>query len=225
MRIHIKTTAFGLVLIAIGIGGVGIVSERSSWHEGTATVQRVTKQCEMTATERHVVTKTTYTATIDCDDVEVFELVNADKTWRVAPVYTGEIRVARDGTTTEAEMKLTASKDHEPTRGDTFAVLQDPNNPEKVAMVGDLSNNPFFAGGFGVAGDFLCWLGFGLPGLPRRKAEEPVEAQAAPEPAVAYAYAPSPQPANQPAVTDYSRARISQQAISSPRKSFGKRGA
>ena len=180
----------------------------------------------MKATERGFMTKTTYTATIDCDLVEAYEAYHNDKSWSVTHVFTGSLKVtSATGKATTVSLKLPRVQGRDPARGDVVALVQDPKNPANVELASTAASFPIMTAGFGVVGLLLVWLGIGAPRPRRREVEEMPQMDRVP------AYEPQQpayqqaQPSYQPAVTDYSRARTTQVVVSSPRRTFGKRGA
>jgi hypothetical protein len=232
VAIRLKTLAAGVVLAAIALVNSGKVADQSGWAEAQGKVQSVTEQCDMKATERGVMTKTTYTATIDCDLVEAYEAYHNDKSWSVTHVFTGSLKVtSATAKATTVSLKLPRVEGRDPARGDVVALVQDPKDPANVELASSAASFPIITAGFGIVGVLLVWLGIGAPRPRRREVEDMPQMDRGAEYATRAAPAYEPQqPAYQqaqpqPAVTDYSRARTSQQVVSSPRRVFGKRGA
>lgn len=231
VAIRMKSLVVGVILTAMGVFSVGKISDQSHWVPATGTVLSVTEQCEMTASERGVFTKTKYSATIDCDLVEAFEASNSGKNWHVAHIFTGSVRVTSEAAkSVKVEMPLSRVDQRDPKRGDTLDLRQDPTRPEKVDTASAVGSFPIVASIMGGAGLLMSWIGLGSPMVRRRATIDPGDDRGPNDPPIAattYAYgAPVPaaspaQPAYQSAITDYSRAR----AAAAPRKAFGRRDA
>lgn len=223
MGIHVKTLAFGLVFGAVAVMAATTMADQSTWTKVEGKVLGVTKLCRMEATERGVMTKTTFSAEIDCEGVPYFEALHSDKSWRSTEIYKGSVRVTGGGPTATMELPLTASKGREPARGDILSLIRDPDDPQKV-VAPTPEGMPIVSLVLGLMGALFTWMGLGAP-FPRRSAPR-IEIPEPLQPQPAYAYATQPaQPAYQPAVTDYSRARTAQSVLSGARKPFGRRGA
>lgn len=127
------TVGAGSLLFGVLIGGSGF--NRGSWVEVPATVVDVATECHMEAIERGLVSKTTYTKTIACEDVELFKAIHADKTWSTSEYVVTKLDVG-GSKPAEATLSVRRSDQPLPQPGQKLHVLQNPSNPERVVEPG-----------------------------------------------------------------------------------------
>lgn len=213
MAIRVTTLSFGIVFGIIAIGGIFVTVDQSDWLPAEGRVLSTVETCTMKATERGVLSKTTFTQEISCSDVLAFEAMHADKSWTVTHNYQGEVLVSRAGVDTTVEMKLPGKA--KPVVGDTLRLMQDPADPTQVTTASNAYWGPIAFSVVGALALLFTWLGLGAP-LPSRRVRD--EADFGLEMRPAPAYTP---PAPAPVVADVSRVRRDL----APRKTFGRRGA
>jgi hypothetical protein len=127
------TFGAGAMLFGALIGGSGF--NRGSWVQVPATVVDVATECHMEATERGVVSKTTYTKTIACEDVELFKAIHADKTWSTSEYVVTKLDVG-GSKPAEATLSVRRSDKPLPKPSQQMQVLQNPSSPERVVELG-----------------------------------------------------------------------------------------
>lgn len=127
------TFGAGAMLFGVVIGVSGF--NRGSWVQVPATVAEVTTECHMEATERGVLSKTTYTKTIACEDVELFKAIHADKTWSKTEYVVTKLDVAGPQPA-QATLEVRRSDKPLPKSGQQVEVLQNPSKPERVVELG-----------------------------------------------------------------------------------------
>ena len=165
---RVKLYAFGVVAIVIGVALVLDFGSKQSWIQTEAKVLSVDIECEMEATERGILTKTTSKAVIECDQVERFKALYPDKSWRVHTKYMGLLQFGADRQT--ANLLLSASKGKPPAAGDLINVVQNPADPSEIAHASRReTSNLLLGGGIGAFGILLITL----PHLRRRPKRNP----------------------------------------------------
>jgi hypothetical protein len=156
----LRAVVFGVMLVGIGaVGGLGALST-SNWVPAKGTVLSIDTSCEMKSTERGILTKTTTTATIDCDLVPAFKSLHSDKVWTTIEHFDAKLRVERDGVApVVAPMALHRVNKRAPQIGDVIDVAQNPAKPEKIQPAGQSGQFSLISVGILAAGLVLLWLG------------------------------------------------------------------
>lgn len=172
---RIPLFSFGIVGMIIGVGGLLDVATKQNWPVLEARVLSVDVSCEMKATERGILSKTTSTATVPCDGVDLFKAMYPDQTWQVHTKYMGLLRLGAAGPT--ADLLLYKVDGRPPEAGDIVSVVQNPAKPSQIALASSrsLSNGLLFAG-VGAVGALL----FVLPLLGRRRRTDTAHEMPAP---------------------------------------------
>ena len=163
-----KLAGAGLVCCALGLFGVLDGMAKAGWRKADAQVIALEVSCHMKATEHHVGYKTISEADIPCESVEPFKMLHSDKTWSSTERFDGTLNVvAADGSTVTAKMDLDRKDGLAPEVGDAFQVLQDPQNPTKVARTDAAGTSAIIGMVFGAIGALIMWFAFGVGRKPK----------------------------------------------------------
>ena len=160
---QVRNATFGGILLLVSGGMLFMQMSRSSWPEVEAKVSSVALTCMMKATERGVLTKTTSTAEIDCDDVESFKRFYPDLSWTTTERFAAVLSIRNGGTVTKATMDLQRVDGRAPHAGDVITVIQDPKRPTTVAKAGQSGMNFSISAVTGALGLLLLYLAFRKP--------------------------------------------------------------
>jgi hypothetical protein len=205
---RLKLYILGLAALIVGAVLVLDFSAKQSWTPLEAKVLSVDVECEMEATERGILTKTTSKAVIECDQVQRFKALYPDKTWRMHTKYIGLLQYGAGRQT--ASLLLSAKNGKPPAAGDLITVVQNPADPSEITHASRRgTSNLLLGGGIGAFGLLLI----ALPHL-RRRPKLATEFETA---RFSYAEAPAarPAPVVRPAPPASSNGR---------RTTFGRRG-
>jgi hypothetical protein len=124
-----KILGLALVCFAVCAGGALMMLEQSGWRHSEGEIVAIKIECGMRARQGDYV----YTADIPCESVAAFQIVNADKEWRITEKYQSTVQFAgADGAPEQTLMTLYKRDGRTPAVGDKFPVLQNPANPTEV---------------------------------------------------------------------------------------------
>lgn len=155
-----RSAAIGGVLVIIAVFTFVFQNGRDGWPEVEAKVASVTLSCMMKAVERGVMTKTTSTAEIDCDDVESFKRFYPDLNWTTTERFAAILTIRNGSEFIKAPMDLKRADGRAPRVGDTLTVIQNPKKPTEVAVAGLSGTNYTISAGTGALGLLLLYLAF-----------------------------------------------------------------
>jgi hypothetical protein len=214
----LRAIVFGVMLVGVGAIGALAAWSTSGWAPAKATVLSIDISCEMKSTERGILTKTTTTATIDCDLVPAFKSLHSDKVWTTIEHFDAKLRVEREGVAPAvAPMALHRVNKRAPQIGDVLDVAQNPAKPEKIQPAGQSSQFSLISFGIMAVGLLLLWLG-----TRGRRSRVAAHAQTV--------TTPPPEPAPVAPVVEPRQAQrttyvppVREPAITSGRRAFGRR--
>ncbi len=158
-RIHTMLVwlGFGALLVAAFVFMLGMT--RTQWPVARAQVLSVDVKCAMTAsgyTRRYAVAGRVFIA---CDQVEKFRADNPSRGWSASKVYTGQVRVTRDGHAVTVELGL-RGWERVPQVGDIFEVIQNPDTPADVSVAERSLSEIGLGACIGGAGIFMLVVAF-----------------------------------------------------------------
>jgi hypothetical protein len=191
-RYSSRILILGLALLAFGFFVGYDTWTKLGWARVQATLVSAEPKCQMTSEQAGILTKTTSTATIDCQAVEAFKILHPEKDWTLKKTWMLNLVVA--GSRPVATSMLVFDDLHlKP--GDALRVIQDPTDSARVLRA-DQSGLGFALAAimlvFGVLA-LLQWLlrrGRRPPTAPLQNREP--EAQYAPPPSPPSAIRPAP---------------------------------
>lgn len=123
---------FALLLVAAAVFYMG--TTRSHWPVASAQVLTVEVRCSMRANSYSRYSGRPRSVIIGCDQVERFRADNPGRSWNMTRLYSGDVRVVRDGKAVTVEMGL-GRLGGAPRVGDRFEVAQNPDIPSDVAYL------------------------------------------------------------------------------------------
>ena len=120
---------YGAVLLVIcGVIGFDAFS-KLSWPQVEGTVLSVDPKCEMKSEQYNVLTRTTSTATIDCQAVEAFKILHPDKEWTLRRTYLTHLLI---GGPQPVKTTMVVYEEPAPKSGQVLKVIQDPKDSLRV---------------------------------------------------------------------------------------------
>jgi hypothetical protein len=163
----LKGNILGLALLCFAAfaGGVLSLMKQSNWHRSQGKITAITLECGMRAVQGDNV----YTKDIPCELSDAFKQVNADKTWKVTEKYQSTVQfTGADNAMATTEITLYARDGNKPAVGDTFPVLQNPEDTSEVVRP-DPGLTVMLMIGSGLLGGAIVFFQFRRkPGQPKR---------------------------------------------------------
>ena len=160
-RLHSLLVMGGLCLLLVAAFCLYLGNSRTDWPIARAEVRTVDVRCEMDALGPTRSARRTPSVIVPCDQADQFRAYNADRSWTLVRLYSGQVRVERDGTVVSVEMGL-GRGGRPPEVGDRFEVMQNPDLLTDVVSV-DRSTTETYAGlAIGGLGVFVLALAFFL---------------------------------------------------------------
>jgi hypothetical protein len=189
-RYSSRSVILGVALLAFGFFVGYDTLTKLGWAHVQATLVSAEPKCQMTSEQTGILTKTTSTATIDCQAVEAFKILHPEKDWTLKKSWMLNLVVA--GSRPVATSMLVFDDLHlKP--GDALSVIQDPTDSARVLRA-DQSGH-----GFALAATMMV---FGLLALLHRLLRRGRRPPTAPlqngEPEAKYAPPPHPPSAMPP---------------------------
>lgn len=124
-----RLVVYGAVLLIIcGVIGFDAFS-KLSWPHVEGTVVSVDAKCEMKSEQYNVLTRTTSTATIDCQAVEAFKILHPEKEWTLRRTYLTHLLI---GGPQPVRTTMVVYEEPAPMPGQVLKVIQDPKDSLRV---------------------------------------------------------------------------------------------
>jgi hypothetical protein len=153
-RVRMLLIVVGFGLLLVGAFGLYRGSTRSFWPIAQAQILTVETRCEMNAVySRHRRRTSSVPVVVDCNEVDQFRAEHPRRSWNVVWLYSGNVRVVRDGNAVILQMELRRSSSGlAPKVGDSFEMVQNPDVPSEVAFPERSWTTIFVAAGMGALG-------------------------------------------------------------------------
>lgn len=143
-----------------------VLVKQSGWHASEGRITAVNVECGMRARKGDY----EYTKTIACELVDVFKELHSDKTWTVTRKYNATVQFTGVDGAAETQMTLYARDGQPPIVGDTFPVLQNPEDKTEVVRP-DAGSTLTLTIGAGMLGAAILYFLFRRKPAPRTRPE------------------------------------------------------